>query len=323
MKFTSPEKITAECLPVMRSGSTNGRTLKGKVLPFFSAMKTFEAYDFQKFTIVDLKNKTIGILMTRPDMVWAQPIDTEGEHLPHIMIDRKSCAKINQWISEDREISVSFSVTTKQKKSRITNILASKESKPQGLILSAHYDSFFNTVGAHDNASGAIALLGVSELLKENSDINPAICFFDAEEWNKFGAYSFVKNQKEKGSLSNIKLQINLDSVGVPDYIYMLTNPSIEKTVSRLAAPLSKKYGLKISVSSKDAFPQFDTWPFMREGVNVIQIGSRSDAAPFKHWHSKKDSLKNIDYDFINNVVNCLSEFAVSISSSAIFKGKK
>jgi len=33
----------------------------------------------------------------------------------------------------------------------------------------------------------------------------------------------------------------------------------------------------------------FDTWPFMRQGIPVIQIGTLGK--PFRHWHRPEDCL--------------------------------
>jgi len=313
LNLTSPINHQAECIAMVRSGSTDGKQIKGKILSFFSTMKTFEAYDFQKFSIVDDNNKVIGVILTRPDMVWAQPIDEIGEHLPHIIVDRETCGMINQFIASNQEVLIDFSITTKYlPNKKITNVIA-KKSKDSNLIVSAHYDSFYNTVGAHDNASGAISLLSLANKFKNNDNINPTFCFFDAEEWNKLGAYSFVNISD---NINSIDLQINIDSVGVPDSLYMLTNPKIESIIQKNVSKLSTD--ISIDVNSKKELPQFDIWPFMQKGINVIQIGSRSETNPFKYWHSEKDNLDNIDYIFLEKTVDVLEEFILSLSIKEI-----
>jgi hypothetical protein len=318
VEFIAPVRRKVDCISVVRSGSTGGRTLKGRVVPFFRAMQTFEAYDFQRFTVADDHGKAIAILMTRPDMVWAQPIDRPGDHLPHIMVDTKACAQINHWIATNKEIRLRFSVNCRDsKRRRITNVEARGPQGALGLLLSAHYDSFFNTVGAHDNASGSVCLLQLAKRLRSKLAIAPTVCFFDAEEWNKFGAYSYVKRRMNKGTLSRTTLQINIDSVGVPGRLCLLTSPRIEKVIAALVRGLPATCGMEVEIAAAESFPQFDTWPFMREGISVIQIGSRP-STPFKHWHSKGDTLANIDYDFMAKVLEFLEAFVVAVRGTAL-----
>jgi hypothetical protein len=320
INFETPIKHTPECIGIMGSGSTCGKILKGKLLPFFGAMATFEAYEFQKYFIADDSGTPIAIIMTRPDMVWSQSIDSRIDQLPHIMVDRQTCAYINQWIADNKDIVLSFSVNTETFKNKtITNIIAEKKEGGSGLFLSTHFDSFYNTVGAHDNASGVVSLLEISERLS-NQDINPTICFFDAEEWNKYGSYCYVKQLIKDNALKNVHLQINLDSVGVPDFLYMLTTPSIEKNIERMVKTIPDMDSLKVDISSKAKIPQFDVWPFMKNGVDTIQVGSRSDP-PFKAWHSPEDNMANIDFEFVNQVNDYMEKFIVLANTEFVKKG--
>jgi len=184
----------------------------------------------------------------------------------------------------------------------LTNIIGSS-GKTNEILVCAHYDSFYNTVGAHDNASGTAALLGLAETLaNERGDI----CFvsFDAEEWNKLGAYSYVKEFVPRGDLDRVRLVVNLDSVGVGDEIYLLTSPRIRDKVERAieSSKVEEELPIGLEVTAREQFPQFDSWPFMKAGLDVIQVGTTGDPQ-FMYWHDPGDTLANINYDLIEHVV--------------------
>ena len=79
------------------------------------------------------------------------------------------------------------------------------------IIICCHYDSFYLSPGANDNASGVAAVLELAKKHKNNKKLQ--FIFFDAEEWNKYGSYSYVRSLR-KNQLKNIKVLINIDSVG-------------------------------------------------------------------------------------------------------------
>ena len=308
VKFLKPLEIEVSSIPVVWSGSTEGLEVKGKIANFFSAMKTFEAYDWQRYIVTGSNGEPIGYLITRPDMIWAQPLDNWTDEAPYLIADTNACKLINKWIAEKKDIEVMYSVKSRKVPDlQINDIIVPPASKKHRLILCSHYDSMFNTVGAHDNASGVVTLLNLADKLYPLKN-NIEIVFFDAEEWNKYGSYCYVDDLKAQGDLENIDLVINIDSVGVGDYIYFLTSPSIENEVKRIVSNTASAQQIKIEVSSKKEFPQFDSWPFMKMGVPVIQIGTRG-ATPFPYFHHPKDTLENIDYNLINKVINLLHEF--------------
>ncbi len=334
-KFLRPQKRNVKCIAVMRSGSTNGQIISGTLKNAFAATKTFEAYDFQKFTVVDDKEQDICVVLTRPDMVWAQPIDNDlvvGElanHLPHLIVDRRACAEINTWLAKNKTVRVEFSINTKRPDSysdKITNILARKPRTRDCFIVSAHYDSFFNTVGAHDNASGTVALLRLAGRLAQRkyADVKPTLCFFDAEEWNKYGSKCFVNDRVKDSSLKTFALQVNIDSVGRPSFLYMLTSPTIEHEIQNIAAKINRNNKVQVKeLASRNDLPQFDVCDFMRNGVDVVQVGSRSNP-PFKGWHSPEDNLAGIGKgEFLEEVIAYMEDFIVDVWHSSLMKGKR
>lgn len=315
-RFLSPRKQTISVLPVVWSGSTFGKLKTGIVSPTFEAMKTFEAYYFQRYPVLDADGKSIAVLLSRPDTVWMQPLDGPGEVLPYLLVDPASCALINDWISKKKKIQIEFSVDAKEVANRkIRNVVASCGQRP-AIVLSTHYDSFFNTVGAHDNASGVACLLEIADLLEKPIRARCQVCFFDAEEWNKYGSYQYVNELKEAKKLKRLRLVINIDSVGVPGDIYIYSSSDIAPVVKKAIDAVGPD-DIGVFFRSVNELPQFDVWPFQREGCSVIQIGSRP-RVPFKYWHSPDDVLERIDFSFIGRVSRYVSRLISEVSKPSV-----
>jgi len=191
----------------------------------------------------------------------------------------------------------------------LMNVSGDSGSQPSVLI-TAHYDSVFNGVGAHDNASGVVALL---DLAARYRDLSRDVRFvaFDGEELNKVGAYKYVEHLKSTGSLNGIRLVINLDSVGIGEKLYVLTSPQLLESVKAILASSGT------DVVSREAFKQFDSWPFMKEGIPVVQIGgtfTERDKA-FPYFNSPKDTVGGNGFDLRSEMIAAAVQTASAIAS--------
>ncbi len=318
--FIKPVEKSIKCIPVVWSGSTE-KEISGKVAPNFNVIKTFEAYPWQVYSVTDIRDKVVAKLMTRPDMVWAQPLDNYLLSPPHLILEVEACKLINSWIVEKRDIEVKMCVKSKYlPNEEIANIIAATNHAESNIIISTHYDSMFNTVGAHDNASGTVALIELAKYFATRKIDCLKFAFFDAEEWNKFGSYSYVDELKADSTLNQIKLVVNVDSVGVGETIYILTSPLIESQVRNIIRKLVKPPGINIEITSSEQFPQFDSWPFMKNGIPVIQIGTRG-ANGFPYFHHPKDDMSNIDLSQMERIIFFLRAFITDLLKEEIQTG--
>ena len=123
------------------------------------------------------------------------------------------------------------------------NVIAVKAcSDPQGdiLVLSAHHDSVPNAPGANDNASGAAALLGIAEVLKDVPDTELRFISFTDEENGKLGSRAYtasLSEQERERIIGDIQLDM-LGGLGIeglclctmdgsPNYLTELLDPSL------------------------------------------------------------------------------------------------
>ena len=97
------------------------------------------------------------------------------------------------------------------------------------IIICAHYDSYLNSPGADDNASGTAAIIELAKTLFNNSsilnDFNVKFIAFSGEEKGLLGSRNYLDTHSDE--LKNCVLLINLDQIGGQEKINILVSDGI------------------------------------------------------------------------------------------------
>jgi hypothetical protein len=83
---------------------------------------------------------------------------------------------------------------------------------PPKILVTAHYDCFWNGVMAMDNCAGVAAILALSQVFTPVMLSGTEFVLFGAEEVGCWGASGYVR--QHNSSLSNLKCDLNLDTFG-------------------------------------------------------------------------------------------------------------
>ena len=323
------KKFIYKCLPVVWSGSTDGK-ITGTIKPESMTIKTFESYQWNLFHVVDEDGSLLACLISN-EKVWPQPIDNNKDQIPYIMISTEDMRFIQKCIMNKDIVKVRLSIKTNYLyNQKFKNIIA-KKSKKSSLIIGAHYDSFFNTVGAHDNASGTAAVLNIAHRLSLKTKSDVQFVLFDAEEWNKLGSYYYVENLENLNQIDNIKLMINIDSIGYGELIFLSVHSDIKNTIIRTLKTKPIYYQINpdvfillhpdknesenrlIVIQSNNYLSEFDTWPFIKKGIPVINI-TTSGKKSYPFFHHPDDNLSQISgkgYGIISDVVTLVESLLI------------
>lgn len=181
------------------------------------------------------------------------------------------------------------------------NVIAIKESDISTkdiIILSAHYDTVSECVGAIDNASGVAALMEIARQLKDvPSKVNIQFIFFSAEENSLYGSRYYVSKLREDERKSIIA-NINLDMLGEKGDIEPIlgTASGEENEVCKLF----EGSGLEINrglASDYVAFYKADI-----PALNIIQYSSKFLQNDIK----KNDTFSRIDEDKLKEIVDII-----------------
>src|SRR5690606_27991538 len=101
---------------------------------------------------------------------------------------------------------------------RLRNVIGTWGSGPAEILVAAHHDTMFDSPGANDNGSGVEAMLRVAERVTAAPErygrVRWRFCSFGGEELVQVGSEFYAAGREADGSLADIRLVINLDSVG-------------------------------------------------------------------------------------------------------------
>ena len=206
-------------------------------------------------------------------------------------------------------------------------------TRPNVVLIGAHYDSVFGSPGANDNGSGVAALLALArrfagkpaqQTLRFVAFVNEEPPYFLTEQ---MGSLVYAGRCKARGD--RISAMISLETIGYfSDAPHSQTYPALglgvfyptvgnfigfvsnvhSRALLRRSITLFRKHA-KIP-SEGAALPSFvpgvswsDQWAFWQHGYPGIMI---TDTAPFRypHYHSATDTPDKLDYDRFALVVS-------------------
>jgi Zn-dependent M28 family amino/carboxypeptidase len=174
--------------------------------------------------------------------------------------------------------------------------------RSERIILGSHFDTKlfreFRFVGASDGGSSTAALLELARGLKDRPrPFTIELLFLDGEEavedWSPtdstYGSRFYVRDAREKGTLSSIKAFILLDMIGDRDLnIRRESNSTPWLTEIVWSAARRVGHGRHFL---PDATPiEDDHLPFLEAGVPSVDIIDLDYPA----WHTAQDTLENV-----------------------------
>jgi len=194
------------------------------------------------------------------------------------------------------------------------NIVAEKvgiKYPDEVIIIGAHYDSEYGTIGATDNAGGIAVMMELARIfsLKQNMRTIRFIAF-GAEELGLRGSRNYVKIHERE--LEKVKLMVNIDvqGSGIGRISAIISGGDDIKNYIEI---LGKELGISIRVSQGIA--SSDSTSFAWKNVPSISF-SRSGGPTF-FMHTEKDDFRHVDpfglelsgmliESFLNRIVNAV-----------------
>ena len=136
--------------------------------------------------------------------------------IPAISLSRADGLMLKELVEQDNPVEATVAVQGNAVPSR--NVIAELPGSGDGVIvMGAHYDTVPDSVGASDNSSGVAALLAVAERLGDRTfPYTLRFVAFGSEETGLHGSEHYVDTLSPE-ELENIRLMINLDSIGSGD----------------------------------------------------------------------------------------------------------
>lgn len=225
--------------------------------------------------------------------------------------------KAHGWfISED-----TFTANTPAGPKTMRNIIGTiKGTSGRMVVFTGHYDTKpmpgVNFVGANDGGASTGWLLELARVLpKQPRKDDIAVVFFDGEEafgeWSAtngiYGSRHLAETWQKDGTLGRIKALFNVDMIGDKDLRVLdefNSSPSLRKLVRASAVATGyEKYFPELSGAIED-----DHMPFVRMGVNAIDLIDFDYGPANAHWHTANDTLDKLSPHSLQVVGDVLLE---------------
>ncbi len=225
-----PQSVMAEAF--LGSASTSGSGFRGRVMPEPPAQqRVWDMYTWDRWRVVPLNDPsgrtTIGYITGRPGGAAIPQLLSAGAlPLPHFIIGEPDTTRFRNWQSTGVEIIVEgqfkAEITPEAVGLNLSVLWQPPTMEPEAaeLLLCAHYDTVYTTVGAYDNATGCALLLELIHVLSQlpiahTRSLPPIRCvWFGAEELDLGGSRAYVRQRRVENSLAKLFAVLNLDGLG-------------------------------------------------------------------------------------------------------------
>ena len=252
------------------------------------------------------------------DWVNSEPYNLE---IPIIQTSREDGNFLSNKLKKN-SFDININVGTEYTKQKSYNIIANLKGEfnsDDTIVLGAHHDTTFDSLGANDNASGLSVLLETARLLKQlksETGISPGINIefvtFGGEEQALQGSKYYVEEYvKRKKPL----FMVNLDELSTGNMKGMILQfPELHKLVSKELNEMNE--GLKCHILSY-IDTSGDMYSFTREGIPSSFlwrwrfVGRRSES---NYTHSPSDSFDKINFRDLKEYAGFLSRILLRLS---------
>jgi len=165
---------------------------------------------------------------------------------------------------------IELSMEAQRIPTRCTQVLACKGADPHArLVFSAHIDTKATTPGALDNATGAIVLLLLAELLQDyNGRRTVELVPFNGEDHYSVAGQKLYMERND-GRLGEISLNVNLDGLG---WLGSPTAYSFYACKDEITTKVREVFGKYPELVEGSPWPQGDHMIFAMSGVPAVAI---------------------------------------------------
>lgn len=195
------------------------------------------------------------------------------------------------------------------------NIIARFPGKTGKLVvITGHYDTalkpMIQFVGANDGGSSAAFLLEMAKVLAhEPHKDDVVLVWFDGEEavvkWTDYDSLYGSRHLAERwagdGTLARIKALINVDMIGDRD-LDILKDMSSAGPLREMVWSVADRLGYGKHFLRYDSAVEDDHIPFLRRGVNALDVIDLDYGPNNSYWHTEKDTVDKLSAESLQIV---------------------
>ncbi len=319
--FSPPVDITAPVVPIETIAELERADLSGRIALLFGDMTSDPISPKQWFLITEREKRIIALLETKAPaaVLSAQPCvpyfangfcDAEFS-IPSATIPREVALGL-LW---KNPAAVHLRLDTERKPGSTANLIGRKSgSRPEKIVLCAHYDTALETPGACDNAGGvAIILALAAHFVKHPIECGLEFAAFSGHEYLPLGVDAYFKTADPK----KIIAVINFDGAGHILGTNNLTAMAASDQLIRTAKTKLSGYPGAVWV---DPWPESDHSAFAMRGVPALAFGGSGIR---EITHSPADTADGISGVKLNAAASLAAEIVMEIKGKTIEWGRE
>jgi hypothetical protein len=320
LEITEPQERHMPCFATVWSGSTPEKGIEGHLQHVGKVSFMPSIMEWNKYAIVDTKSgEPLAYVIARhhggpghdgaaiPVALDDVPVPIS---MPQVVINAEDGSFLENLIESRKNIKVRLQVlTTYRPGSSLFNVIATLngETEPEKeIVVCAHHDSQYNTVGANDNASGVAGVVELAKALVERKSAKTIkFITFDGEEFFGLGSRFYVRRRKELGDLKKVVGVVCLDIIGGGTNFGSWASPeALRNEVTDIAeeSDITKRYPWWEMLDYK-SFPASDHSRFSLEEIPSVMLFFW----PQKEYHLAEDLPDRIENKCIDGVVSIAS----------------
>jgi hypothetical protein len=234
---TTPIERSMPVWPMLWSGGSDG-TVTGRLRPLGPQGIWGDSITWQRFVVEDDAGAVVAFVHARDVGPAApQPLPHGSDlSVPHLVVGRLDGLQLREWSTTERDVTVvlhcdaSAGVDAAVADNLVVDMPGTGTGTGTGtgagtVLLCAHYDTFYNTVGAYDNGSGTVALLELAERwAAAPPERSVRLVWFTAEEWHLGGSRHHVDTATAE-DLAAIDHVVNVDGLGRGSMLETFASP--------------------------------------------------------------------------------------------------
>lgn len=226
-------------------------------------------YGWDLYAVTAENDKIIAWISGRNEGGLLSQTLIEGNiDLPHFIIGEKE----NKWLDHLLQVNHAVKIAGKADCRTVPEMKGNNIVVPfqnggpaqKNIILCAHYDSMYNTVGAYDNGAGTAVLMSLAERFSQNPPKkNLIVVFTDGEECRLEGSKHFAGNVCPE----QIEYVLNIDGVGRGSELEIWCGG--EPFARKISELLTQYEEIPEKIMKWPPPPGSDHQPFYMKGINT------------------------------------------------------
>lgn len=306
----SPRQEKLKAAPMIYGGSTPDSGLSGKIVKIGKHIQTPGDSEFvwNIYGVMSDEDDLIAYIIARSNGPAIPMINHSSRMVytfPTVIIGAVDENKLNEFLSSSNDVIVRLKVKGDYDPNTfIENVIATiPGEKSKVIAISAHHDSPFGSPGAVDDATGVETIIHVAkQFVGSRPKYTLKFISFGGEEPHLFGSRYYVRDIKERGLLSHISLNINLDIVGIGEKVRVTCGPEpLKKNIKELLKVYDCFEGREIVYGPPTGGA--DDRAFSEQGIPTIYI---AHYPRYAQYHLPSDTVEIVNEKLMENTVSAV-----------------